>query len=72
MWYALAVWFMTTPPTAVPIVNIQFETKSECVAYITEHSNYDKVLLDMHHIIILDDGVQDMFGVACQTRTQET
>jgi len=72
VWYALAVWLMTTPPTVVPVVMQTFETKSECIEYITDNSDFNETVLDMYHITILDDGIKDMFGVACQVKTQET
>ena len=72
MWQALAVWFIMQPPMMVPVVKLTFDTKSECVTYITDNSDFTEVVFDQHHAVMLDDGTKDMFGVACITRTNET
>lgn len=71
MWFALAVWFAMDPPMVIPIVKQTFNSKSECVEYIISNSDFNKTVYENHNIIILDDGIQDRFGAACQTRTQE-
>lgn len=71
MWYALAIWFVSAEPMVIPVVNIQFDSKSECVSYIVEHSNFNIMIHEQPNIVFLDDGVEDKFAIVCQTQTKE-
>lgn len=71
MWFAVAVWFLSSPPMAMPVVNIAFDSKTECIEYIVSNSDFNIVIHEQPNIIFLDDGVEDRFAIACQTRTKE-
>lgn len=71
MWYALAVWLAMGEPVVQPVVKITFNTKSECIEYIIENSDFNMMIHEQPHIIWLDDGVEDKFAVVCQTRVVE-
>ena len=72
MWYAIAVWFAMAEPMVIPVVMTQFRTQADCIEYIIENSDFNMVVHEQPNIIWLDDGVEDQFAIACQTRTQET
>ena len=72
MWYAIAVWFAMAEPMVIPVVMTQFRTQADCIEYIIENSDFNMVVHEQPNIIWLDDGIEDQFAIACQTRTQET
>ena len=71
MWYAIAVWFAMAEPMAVPVVMQEFKTQTDCIEYIIENSDFNMVVHEQPNIIWLDDGVEDQFAIACQTRVSE-
>jgi len=72
MWYAVAVWFLMAPPVVMPITQVPFHSKAECIEYVIEHSEFNIKVHEVPSSVWLDDGVEDRFAVACMTRTKET
>ena len=73
MWYAMAVWLAAASgPQWVPVTDHTFQTRSDCIEWVIENTDFDEMVVDQWHLTVLDDGVKDQFGVACVTPTTET
>ena len=65
----LAFWMYMTPMQHIELVET-YDSLDECIAAASS-VGYDKVLASGPNYHILDNGVEDMFGLNCQSNSIE-
>ena len=70
MWYLLAVMFTAEGPVTTHVEQVSYRTQTECIERALDF-DFDTLVMEDYHVVVLDNGVEDSFGLACITETGE-